>query len=205
MKKKMILITWVSCSWKTTLQNEMLDRGYVRPLNFTTRRPRTEEAILELDKNRTDWNIDNENREWKWFISEELDEYLFLDCCQFFTKLNNWDFLEHSTYWNNWYGISSNLPEWNLCMIVDPIWKAQILAKKARWELDEYDIDTYFIEISKELQLERLENRWDSEDEIEKRKTDFIWFSPLAWDMILNWNWGVSLLADIIDWFSTKK
>ena len=64
--RRIVIITWVSCSGKTTLQNELLARWWNRPINFTTRKPRTEEANIEL------WPL----FEWDDFTASEFDEYI---------------------------------------------------------------------------------------------------------------------------------
>jgi len=184
MKKRLVIITWVSCSWKTTLQEELLARWWNRPLNFSTREPRDKNTLVAVDK------------EWD-FYSKELDEYQFLPIETYFTKLKHWDFLEHTNYWGNWYAVSKFLPEWNTCIVLDPVGREQVLEKISRENLD-IVVDTFYLDCSKELQLQRLVNRWDTEEEIKKRKKDFEWFSPSWRDMVIDWSWSPKLLADII-------
>lgn len=186
MKKRLVIITGVSCSGKTTLQNELLKWEWKKPYNFTTRKPRTDNTY-ETDE---DWD----------YISNELNEYTFITKEAFNEKRDRWEFLETSDYgWNN-YGVSKILPEWNICVILDPIGKTQVLAKWARWELWDIDVECFFIECSKEEQLARLTKRWDSPAEIEKRQKDYLWFKPQDWDIILDWWWSVKTLAAIVDW-----
>ena len=65
-----ILITGVSASWKSTLQQRLVDSWeYKKPINFTTRQPRSE---------------------------AEKDDYVFIDKNIFLKKLANWDFFEHT-------------------------------------------------------------------------------------------------------------
>jgi len=54
----------------------MLERGWKRPINFTTRKPRSE---------------------------REKDEYVFIDEKTFMTKFANGDFLEHTNFNGNYY------------------------------------------------------------------------------------------------------
>lgn len=186
---RLVIITWASASGKTTLQNELLNRWWVRPINFTTRDPRTPEAESEL-------NSDNATGED--FTAEELDEYIFLTDEQFHLKLKKWDFLEHTNYNWNWYGVSKVLPSGSVCIVLDPVWRSQVLEKIARERLD-YEVTTVFLDISKELQTERLAKRWDSKEEIAKRLEDFKWFHPTRNCLVLDWGIESSKLADIID------
>ena len=60
-------------------------------------------------------------------------------------------------------------------------------------------ISTIFIDISKETQRERLEKRWDDEENIKKRALDFNWITPTINCTIIDWTSDSSLLADFID------
>lgn len=168
---KLVIITWVSWSWKTTLQDEMLNRGWKRPINFTTREPRWE---------------------------HELDEYVFLTEEQFFFKMKEWDFLEHTNYNWTWYWVGKHLPEWNVCIVLDPVWRSQVLEKVAR-EWLKYEVETIYIDISEDIQELRLKNRWDLEDQIERRKSDFKWFAPTSKCKVVDWLIHPSILADNIE------
>jgi len=181
--RRIIIITWVSCSWKTTLQNELLSRWWERPFNYTTRKPRDGEAFL---------NTDEEGD----FTSNELDEYIFLKEELFYKKLRNGDFLESTNYLWNHYWVSSSLPKWNVCIVLDPVGRSQVLEHFVRrW----IEVETYYVEINKDLQKERLVNRWDDEKQIISRKRDFKWFSPTNKCIRLNGAKDADLLADLIE------
>ncbi len=157
MNNRIVIITGVSASWKTTLQEEMLKNGWARPINFTTRKPRNE---------------------------EELDEYVFLTKNQFLTKYWNWDFLEQTNYWWNFYGVSRHLPKWkNLCIVLDPVGRAIVSEWFSRRGIE---YETYYLRISPETQEQRLFARGDDEEEVIKRKRDFQWFSPTNKCVILD-------------------
>lgn len=165
-----VIITGVSASWKTSLQKELENEWFKTPINFSTRESR-----------------------WDY----ELDNYVFLSKEQFFIKLNNWDFIEHTNYWWSWYWISKILPEWNVVIVVDPIWRIQLIEYLNRvW----IKYRTYFLEISKQTQRERLLNRWDSIEEINKRENDFKWFSPTNNCNILDWELDTKVLSKQIRW-----
>ena len=100
----MIIITWVSASWKTTLQNKLVELWYKKPINFTTRRPRND---------------------------DEADEYVFLSKEQFIKKLMNWDFLEFTYYNWNFYRISKYISD-DTVLVLDPVWRAQVLSQLSK-------------------------------------------------------------------------
>jgi guanylate kinase len=168
--KNIVLLTWVSCSWKTTLQKELLSRGWNRPINFTTRLPRN------------DW---------------ELDEYVFLTREQFDFKFNKWDFLEFTNFNWNKYGVSNTLKQnTKYIIILDAIGRSQVMEQLARKWLQP---KTFYLEISEEEQLKRLNDRGSPKEEIENRMKDRLWFHPTPNCVILNWSWSIKTLADIIE------
>lgn len=157
--RNLLIITWVSASGKTTLQEELLSRWWSWPINFTTRAPRNE---------------------------GELDEYVFLNKEQFFFKLNKWDFLEHTNYNWNWYGVSKWLPEWDICVVLDPVWREQVLEKIVREDI-QVRVTCIYLRIDEKLQMKRLLERWDTSEQIELRSTDFDWFQPNEGSYTLDW------------------
>lgn len=183
MAGRIVIITWVSASWKTTLQEELLRRGWMRPVNFTTRRPREREAY-DID---ADWD----------YISQELDEYVYTDRKTLLNKFANWDLLEVSQYWGNLYWVSKYFPkDKNVCIILDPSWREQVLSYYARlWK----EVDTVFLDIGKEEQERRLLLRGDRSDEILVRRTDFKWFFPTPLCKRYSWLEDTKVLADKID------
>ena len=178
---KVVLITWVSASGKTSLQDELLKRGWKRPLNFSTRKPRT---TIEIDE---DWD----------YISKEMEEYIFLNRNNFSKKFANGDFLEAVRYWDNLYGISNHFPDWDLAIIVEPSGRAQALQYLLQRG---FDVRSYYIEITPELQELRLRSRGDNEEEIYRRKNDYLYFYPTPKCVRLNGAKDTNELADIIEW-----
>lgn len=186
--RRVMIITWVSASWKTTLQEKLLERWWKRPINFTTRKPRND---------------------------FEYNEYVFLTREQFLEKLNNGDFLEFTNYWWNFYWVSNMFKTWkvegieirnnlgnDLCIILDPVWRAQVMEKLSRENIEIIDV---YINISPELQRERLENRWDWEDEVIKRSNDFKWFHPTDKSIILDGSIDVDLLVWELEFIINNK
>ena len=135
MSRRIIILTWVSASWKTSIQNELLNRWWKRPINFSTRKPRSDNAYD------VDWDLD--------FNSDELNEYVFIDRNTFSIKMINWDFVEITQYWGNFYGVSetflqdgSPLKKENICIILDPIGRSQLMERLIR---EGVPFETYYI------------------------------------------------------------
>jgi guanylate kinase len=163
---KVVIITWVSGSWKSTLQQELLDRWFKRPNNFTT-------------------------REIRW--DYELDEYVFINEERYMFLLKEWAFLEHTNYNGNWYWVSSTLPDWNIAIVLDPVGRAQVQEKLARaW----IECVTVFLDITPELQDERLSKRWDTEEDRKRRTNDFLWMLPTTKCRVYDWNLPANEIAD---------
>lgn len=188
MSRRIIILTWVSASWKTSIQNELLNRWWKRPINFSTRKPRSDNAYD------VDWDLD--------FNSDELNEYVFIDRNTFSIKMINWDFVEITQYWGNFYGVSetflqdeSPLKKENICIILDPIGRSQLMERLTR---ECVPFETYYIYISQELQEDRLSKRWDKQEEIIKRRKDFNWFHPTNNCVRINGDLPINEIADFI-------
>ena len=169
MINNLLIITAVSCWGKTTLQNELLERWYRSPINFTTRKPRSE---------------------------KEKDEYVFITKSVFMKKLANGDFLEHTVPNWEYYWTSRFLPSGDIVLVLDPVGRAQVMEKYAREGLK---VTTIYLNISPELQLERLEERRMSVIDIKARQKDFDWLSPTKFCLEIDWELNVSEIADIVE------
>lgn len=165
----LLIISSPSAWGKTTLKDELVRRWWKSALSFTTRKPRSE---------------------------REKDEYVFLTKRQFFDKLENWDFLEHTQFnWEN-YGVSKTLPEGNVVIVLDPVGRNQVMEQYARTG---ERLHTLYLDISPELQLERLEERRMSVIDIKARQKDFDWMSPTKFCMEMDWDEDVALIADEVE------
>lgn len=173
-KRRIVIVTWVSWSWKTTLKNELLSTWErITPTNCTTREPR-----------------------WDW----ELDEYVFISKERFDLLSENKYFLENTNYWWNLYWILNSFlesnSEKNVIIVLDPIWRAIASEYFIRnW----IEFETYFLEISPEEQQKRLITRGDSREELLKRQKDFLWFSPTPQCKILSGNNSTECLVKLIN------
>ena len=188
-EKRVVLITWVSASWKTCLQEELIKLWWARPNNYTTRKPRGE-TPQSVD---SDWDFD----------SREFWEYIFLNKQNFLKKIWNWDFLENVKYWDHFYGVSKFMPaNNNICIIVDPSGRAQATAELRKRG---YNVTTVYIEINEETQKQRLLDRGDEQAEIWKRAFDFQWFVPTSKCIRLSWLEDSNKLADVLCRIVNKK
>ena len=147
----------------------MLQNWWKRPINFTTRSPRND---------------------------AELDEYVFLDKHTYAEKLVRGDFLEVTNYGGNWYWVSTSIPEWDVCVILDWIGREQVHQKVINGILEKYELFFVYMNISEEVQKERLLKRWDSSEEVIKRKKDFEWFFPSPKSVIMNWEEDTSIVYE---------
>ena len=166
---KIVIITWVSWSWKTTIQDRLKEEGWYKPINFTTRKPRS---------------------------NEELDDYVFITKKQFFKKLENWDFLEFTTYWWNYYWISKfDIDNRNFAIIADPIGRSQLIKYFETLWLKYHLI---FLEIDEHTQKQRLINRWDNKSDIDKRLLDRKWFESTNESVIIPATHSTDFIVDYI-------
>ena len=159
---KIVIITWVSGSWKTTL-HEMLKKrdGFNCPLHYTTRKPRND---------------------------KELDEYVFLTNEQFLTKLQNGDFSEHTVYNGNFYALSAHFDtQAKTAVILEPVGKWEFEKYcRVNW----IKTLSIFLDIDEKKMEERLwMNRGESVQTIEQRKKDFLYFIPEGYDYVIDASW----------------
>lgn len=186
-QESVIILTGVSGSGKTTLQDFLIkEHSFTRPNNYTTRKPRSELAIRELEENFNDWESIDEELKLEDFSSTELDEYVFLNEEQFFKKLRNGDFAEHTKYNDNYYAVSKffNFAQRN-CVILEPLGVMSVIKFfTENW----VPYKTVFLKIDEETQEERLNNQHRRTDinELKKRKLDFLYFDKMNYDLVLD-------------------
>lgn len=97
LNEKIVVLTGISWSWKTTLQQEMLKRWWNSPYNYTTRSPRSE---------------------------EEKDEYIFPSEEQFIKMLKKWHFIEWAYQYNTFYWMRVNKDR--TILVLTPEWREQV-------------------------------------------------------------------------------
>lgn len=130
---------------------------FKRPIQYTTRLPRDD---------------------------SELDTYVFLTKPQFYTKLENGDFIEFTEYNWNLYAISVHInhSDSNI-FIVEPVGKASL---KKYFQQNDIPYRSYYLEIPTEVVKERMMNRGDTAQTINQRLKDFKYFSPEPNDKVLD-------------------
>lgn len=182
-----ITLTWVSGSWKTTLQNALIEKHWFKKfINWTTRNPR-DKKVYETNAN---WD----------FTSDELQEYVFITKKQFEQKIRNWDFIEFTNSYWNYYWMTKPKEDIdfndNYCLILDPTWLSQFIRYfKLHW----IPFTTLFLDISEDLQEERLWfQRRESIKVIEERKKDFLYFKDFKYDVILDGSKPIQDNVDIV-------
>lgn len=158
--KKVILITWVSWSWKSSIVERLKkDFNISQPLQFTTRPPRND---------------------------DELDTYCFLTKEQFMIKLENWDFSEFTNYNWHWYGVSSFFADGTSVVIVEPVGAA---AMKKFLGINKIPHISIYLDITPATMEERLwMMRRESVKIIEERKKDFLYFNPSGYTYVVDAN-----------------
>jgi guanylate kinase len=172
--KRLVILTGISGSWKTCLQNELMNIYWWKaPINFTTRAPRSD---------------------------DDKDEYVFLSEQQFFNKLRNWDFLEDTKGYDNYYAISRVLPDSDIVLVLDSAWREQVV--KAMVWIDTHSVETYYLSLSDFQQECRLSKRGDSEEVKEKRKNDSSFITPSTSCTIIN---GEEPTSELAEWINNRK
>lgn len=156
--KLMLIFTGPSGSWKTTFVERLKKEfWFTQPLQFTTRQPRDD---------------------------EELDCYVFLTKEQFFTKLENGDFIEHTLYNGNYYALWKHLSSDYNIAILEPCWREQV---KQFCALNDIRCVTVFLDIDEKTMLHRLGIlRRESYKVIQKRLNDLKIMSPKGADIVID-------------------
>ncbi len=147
----LILITWVSWSGKTTLQNHCLEKGMTTLYNYVTRSPRED---------------------------SEIDSYIFLTEEQFEFKKANGELAEHVHYDNHYYWMSRRTLTGkdlvnevkDVVAIVTPDWREQLLEL---CKTEGIECRTFFLGISETIQEERILKRGGDMELVRRRKSDF--------------------------------
>jgi guanylate kinase len=174
---KIVLLTWVSWSWKSTLQNELINNyWWTKPINYTTRKPRWQNPY-KLD--------------WTWdFCTQYMDEYIYVSHDDFIKKILNWDFAEFTNYNWEFYWMTKFIDySKNNIIIVDPIW---LVFLKKKFRLEERKFISCYLEITKQTQEYRLGViRRETSKVCNERAEDFKYFPYFEYDLILDWEWDL--------------
>lgn len=164
---EVIIIAGPSWSWKDTLVNNLVKTwNYTKLVSDTTREKRI-------------WEI-----EWK--------DYYFIDTNSFWSNLKEWLYFQYSNFVGNLYAYKKE-------ELIQKIKKSSVLVIShpqvimlITFFLDQLQIPykTVYLNISKKSTFERMKKRWDSQESINKRKSEyseFIWYKSKA-NIVINVN-----------------
>ena len=165
-----ITITGDSCSWKSSLWEELIKRNWKSPYNYTTRPPRDD---------------------------SELDSYVFISEALYKEKKDRGEFAVVTSQYGYNYAMSKIMPEGNVFVIIDESGRDSYRESWENWEMFVKSFASFFLSIDEALQKLRLEKRNEDEETINKRLATS--FSPTASCLILNWADTVEETADIIE------
>lgn len=153
------LMTGPSASGKSTIQKELLSLGWVRPINFTTRKIRDD---------------------------SELDEYVFIDENVFAKKARMGHFAEWTYYDRNLYAMTRFLDESkDVIIVVDPIGKGAFEAFLTKMNRPYF---TVWVECDDVTRRERLERRRSSVNSLNERMCDSFWMKKVnpSYDIVVD-------------------
>lgn len=141
----MIILIGESGSGKTTILNKLVELGFEKAINHTTRKPRENE--------------------------ENTKEYKFLSKEEFNKMWDNGELLQRAEFNGEYYGIStSSLKKNGVCIsIVDSVKDIKNRAKELNME--DVKIITIYVYVNEQERTRRMEARGDSADSIQTRIT----------------------------------
>ena len=171
--KHLILITWESASWKTTLWKYLEDKWIKSLYNYTTRTPRN---------------------------NEEKDNYIFLTNEQYLHRYKIWTFIETFIFNDNYYAIWKYTPKSDnniFYAIVSNHWREQL---KQYCINNKITVTEVFIHIDKEVKEQRLRERFWNEEQLIQERLNEKWFSPTENSLVINWEYPVEEQFNIIIW-----
>lgn len=139
----MIILIGESGSGKTTILNKLVEKGFEKAINHTTRAKR-----------------DNE---------ENTKEYKFINKDEFNKMWENGELLQRAEFNNEYYGIStSSLKDNVVCIsIVDSV--KDIKNRTKELDIKNVNIITIYVYVSEQERINRMKQRGDTEESIQTR------------------------------------
>lgn len=139
----MIILIGESGSGKTTILNKLVEKGYEKAINHTTRKPREGEL---------------KSGEYKFLTKEEFNK-----------MWDNGELLQRAEFNNEYYGIStSSLKDNVVCIsIVNSVKDIKNRAKELN--LENVKITTIYVYVKEQERIKRMKKRGDSEESIQER------------------------------------
>ena len=167
-----VILTAPSGAGKTTIASLLHKKGWAKPINFTTRKPRGESA---------EW-VDTLGD----FAPSERDDYVFLTESQYLLKKGNGDFAETTYYNGNYYGVSRFFESRSdYIVILEPNGRDEL----ERWCIaNGFPYKKVFIEIDKQTMINHLEKRGESPSFIKERLNDLSFFFPDDTSIVVDGN-----------------
>lgn len=165
------LVTGPSASGKSTLQDALIKKGWVRPINYTTRPPRND---------------------------KELDEYVFIDQDAFAKKARNGDFAEWTQYRRQLYAMTKYLDySKDNVIVVDPIGKGAFEAFLIKSKVKFFRI---WVECPDYVRESRLNERRSNVIEFNERMGDSAWFNKVnnVYDVTVDGTWPAEEAANFV-------
>lgn len=190
-KKTLVLLVSPSGGGKSTVAEIMCANGYMETISHTTRIKRTGE------KDQHEVKIGERN------------SYFFVTNSEFNDLVASGEMLEHVIFGGNQYGVHSGqiIDHDKVILVCEPEGVKQIQLWAQNQEED-YNVVVCYLDISKELQVERMLSRGDSMDSIEARMAaDDIRERVLELEVDLTFNvksYSANDIADII-MYSVQK
>lgn len=139
----MLILIGESGSGKTTILNKLVEKGYEKAINHTTRLPRDGEL---------------ESGEYKFITKEEFNK-----------MWDNGELLQRAEFNNEYYGIStSSLKDNVVCIsIVNSVKDIKNRAKELK--LENVSIKTIYVYVEEAERIRRMKNRGDTNESIQTR------------------------------------
>ncbi len=139
----MLILIGESGSGKTTILNKLVELGFEKAINHTTRKPRENE--------------------------ENTKEYKFLSKEEFNKMWDNGELLQRAEFNNEYYGISTNSLKDNVvCIsIVDSVKDIKSRAKELN--INNVKIITIYVYVNEQERIKRMKARGDSDESIQTR------------------------------------
>ncbi len=139
----MLILIGESGSGKTTILNKLVELGFEKAINHTTRKPRENE--------------------------ENTKEYKFVSKEEFNKMWDNGELLQRAEFNNEYYGISTNSLKDNVvCIsIVDSVKDIKNRAKGLN--INNVKIITIYVYVNEQERIKRMKARGDSDENIQTR------------------------------------
>lgn len=142
-EKNMLILIGESGSGKTTILNKLVEKGFEKAINHTTRKPRENEQVAG---------------EYKFLTKEEFNQ-----------MWDNGELLQRAEFNNEYYGIStSSLKDNVVCIsIVDSV--RDIKNRARELNIDNVKIVTVYVYVNEQERVNRMRERGDTDESIQTR------------------------------------